>query len=501
MKSFFIYVFLAIMGLFLLSCSGGSSDSKTEYVTETQTVTDTKTVTQEVPIQFPYNYVFSGNVYDGPCKSGGKVYVYTLDMETLEVSGTPAAQTWLLDNHGSYEIPQNVPRWTQVFIEAFCSSEVTGQWMMSYPKTFSAYIDASNDTRNINPLTTIRDPRLKRLYNTTYAYLGTDYEQRFNLSLQQAESETRTYLNLPETPGYDFSAYNIEINNKAGASLMAGNIKFLLNQVYVGDQMNLLINVMDSLAEDGIGDLSIKEDIRLAEMNADIIQIINNTASLFSQIDSTADVPEFYKYLDKDGDGIRNDDDPDSYIELIVDQHEIKGWSRIADTCNLSFDTVNQRFFANPVIFDSTITASKYFTANFASQYMSIYSVNDHGTADTKDDTPDAPLSVFNGEDYVEKIPYNYLQGPYLDASDDSYIVPQSFAAVITGNTIPVGVNLYVVFWSDSGYRPSGLCQSGEFVQFSRNQYSSDGVNWLGSYPDLNPVYGPYNLLKGAWLD
>jgi len=412
---------------------------------------------------------------------------------------------YIANHEGLYDFGSIPDQYYYLFIQAHFHDEIRNT--ISDVMNLHGYIRGSDlGEKHANVLTTIETPIFEKLVKVDYA--AQPMPDKWNNARAEAKTRVLNFFNMPSAPGEELQDGDISGDTKMDQINQAVSVIILNARSTTSQQASLMASVGDSLALSASGDLALKNELLTLAKDIDLVQTNSNIESKFASIglpDKKAN--RYYNHLDHDFDGIRNDDDPDSYVDIIVEAHEIKGHTRISDSCNLSFDTADQRFFANPVVFDSTISTSNYFTANFDSEYMSIYSVDDHGTIDTSDDTPNAPLDIFldatgDAVDYVRRIPADFFTGQYQDASDDTHSVPQSFSASIKNHTIPVGTSVYVVFWSDLGYQPSGLCQSGELVDFSRNQYSADGVSWLGAAPQtLNPVYGRYKLLKGAWLD
>lgn len=455
-------------------------------------------------------YYPSGYAQDGPYLYGADVRFYRQEIGTQGNVGmyqTGAVfQTITNNDYGHYFFDGGITgRFGEVFVDGYMFNEISG--ITSDRKTLNAIIDLEEaGPRNVNPLTTMRTPIQRYLYNNDY--INDVSADRIADSRDEAETRILNFFNMPSIPGQHFEDLDLSGDTKGDAVLTAVNIMLLWDSTNdalrsTADQTQIMTQIAGSLKTDASGNAQLK--LRLAQDGAGladkITDIRDNLESYYHSLGELSfSAPNFWDHLDFDLDGIRNDDDPDSYIEILSETHEIKGHARIADSCNTSFDTSDQRFFAQPFVFDSSISTSKYFTSNFESEYMSIYSVDGKGTVDTSDDTPGLPLTVFSGSSFVPKLPVDFFKDQYVDASDDSYSVPQAFNAVITGHTIPVGTNVYIVFWSDAGYRPTGLCQGGDHP-FSRGQYSSDGVSWIGSAPLNLTLYTRFTLMKAAWLD
>ena len=102
---------------------------------------------------------------DGPCLQGGNVYIYPLITSTLgQIGEFDRFQTTTINDFGKYELPIQLDKdtypYAEVFIDAMCHNEITGGIMNQ--KTLSGIISwNSNESNNINPLTTIRTPVIR----------------------------------------------------------------------------------------------------------------------------------------------------------------------------------------------------------------------------------------------------------------------------------------------------------------------------------------------------
>lgn len=473
---------------------------------------ETKTVYVYGQQEDSQTYYPSGHAQDGPYLYGADVRFYRQDLGTPGNVGlfqTGAVFQTITDNdYGHYFFDGGVTgRFGEVFVDGYMFNEVSG--LTSDRKTLSAIIDLSDTgPKNINPLTHMRTPIMRYLYNNDYINDAT--EDRIANSKNEAEARLLSFFNMPNLPGQNFEDLDLSGDTKGDAVLTAVNIMLLWDSTGdserpVADQLQIMTQIAGSLKADPSGDAQLK--IRLAQDGAGlankIIQIRDNLEGHYHSLGEVSfTAPNFWNHLDFDLDGIRNDDDPDSNIDILVDTHEIKWHQNLTTSCNVYFDTTDNRFFALPFVFPSSISTTKYILSSLEGDYMSIYSVDDNGTVDTSDDTPGSPMAVFaGGATSVVSLPSNFFQDTYQDATGDYHSdLPGRFQANITGHTIPADTNIFIVMWKDSNYRPSGICSSG-LVPFGRNQFSSDGVSWIGATPPQNAPLFRNPWLKIAGLD
>ena len=402
---------------------------------------------------------------DGPCLQGGNVYIYPLVTSTLGQKGEfDRFQTTTINDFGKYELPIELDIDTyphaEVFIDAMYHNEITGAIMNQ--KTLSGIISwNSNESNNINPLTTIRTPIIRWLYldpsSSTY--------QNVSDSIDEAERLIIAYFNMPAlTERFtNMTLQNVDIHD---AVLVAAN-SALLKDKSEGEQNDFMSRISQDIIA---GTTTHRNELLTSLQNLPIVQIKTNLEARYLSLGHVLDAPPFWNIIDSDGDGIRNEDDTDSVVELLERTPIVQKVVNNQIVSNTMFDTDDNKFFAFPIVVDEQ-TTFKHVIGNVSGDHISLRANDDLGDADIHNDTPGTELA------YSSKIPQDFFDSTLKDADENEYNIPNEFSARME-MTIDAG-EYWIVMICDDFCQPSTGSPTG-FVPFSRNLHSADGINWIG---------------------
>ncbi len=458
--------------------SSSSDDTTTESSgTESGTDDGTITVTSE-------NETFSasGYILDGPCLAGADVYIYPLNSVTLAQTGDKY-QGVTTDNFGSYSVPTSINTTTnpyaEVFTDAACHNEVTGQVMTE--KTYRAIVDwKAAEANNVNPHTTATVPRITELF--TNAALTSTYGD-MDASRAQAESEYMSEVYNITGITTSFTDMDLTTVSDANAAHLAMSAIHLYG-LSEAEQTALITSIAYDLEDDGdIDDTDITDTISANSQALDMQQTKTFHVARYAKLGSTIDPIHFWEFIDSDFDGTLNGDDSHPSVDLLSRTPTVLYALNDDVTGTNGFDTDDNKFFAFPFIPTETISFS-YIAVNVDGNRISLYT-----------NVGDSPGVLLIASDH---------HGDYLDSSLDdvgltSYPVPSGVHAAMS-YTMLEDTEYFIVIEGDVNYRPSMGSPSG-LLPFGRNLHSVDGITWIGNGGCCTAPFFSANKIKALFLN
>lgn len=416
-------------------------------------------------------YEISGFVQDGPCLPGGDVKIQMLyDSDLRQVPGELYI-TQTESDFGFYDASRVMRatsyQYALITVTVPCYNEVTNVIMES--KTFRSLVDLdSTGDVNINPLTTLIVDRQLELYRDNQGV----FYQDFDASTIQAEKELlEIYFNVF---GVTDRFSEMSLDNRNGGPLLAANV-ILLEGKEVPKQNALMSNIIASL-RDGDNTSDIIGEIKRASQAINLFEIKKNLENRYNTIGYAMSAPDFWDYIDSDGDGTLNTNDDDNSVEYYLTNGSLKIIKQIGlnESENIEKSSLaGYRYFAMPYVFDNE-TFVRFISVNTTGDYLSVYSNNDGGDGiDATNDQPNVALKTITK---IPNYPFNDIELDDLEGNTYSKL-PNSFSGDINF-TFQSGVKYWIVLWSDNIYQPYVGQFAANFNQHGGRAISSDGTNW-----------------------
>jgi hypothetical protein len=434
-----ILLFLFIFILF--ACSGGGGDSgKTnatvpangggtvEDVTkegsdtgETGEIENTPTIEQKT------RYSLSGKVQKGRCMQDGSVVIQPIDDGNFDQIG--GNFTGYTDDSGYHVSGEYDEEYVELFFSGWCDNELTGN--DGFYK-IDGLIKNNGQPQNINPLTKLRSPIARYLFNDGF---GTTDE-----SIIEAESMILDYLNMPSTDKR-FTEMSIENDGTHDAILQMFAAVSLHNKndAETGD---FIRQVSTGVIEN---DLVLKAEIMSIYDQIPIFDVVNNLKASYGE---NTGIPPIWRL------GFH----PDYYAKLIENSQTVTGSFNIYDSGSCSFDQSTFNMFAIPHVFESWIELSDFIALNIVGD-ISIW---------TKGfDQYDRPGTKILD---IQQLRENLLNGP----------VNLPYNGKLGDHGIVANAQYYVVIRRDENFTLTTSCGGG-LLPFGRKLASQDGgLNWIG---------------------
>lgn len=487
------YIILLLSAILMFSCNEPKDSEEISIVNEDSTTDTSENNTENNESDINDDSATSSStetIYaigygeDGPCLQGGNVYIYPLNTSNLaQIGEYDRFQTTTINDFGKYEIPIDLDTSTypyaEVFIDAMCHNEITGNIMQQ--KTLSGIVSwDSGESNNINPLTTIRTPIIRWLYNDASSSTYNDID----LSIDEAERLIISYFNMPSL-NTRFTNMTLQEADVHDAVLVAAN-SALLSGKSEAEQNDFMSRISQDIIN---GTTTARTELLASLQNLPIAQIKTNLEARYLSLGHTLDTPKFWNIIDSDGDGIINENDSDSVVELLERTPTVKKVINNQIASNTAFDTNDNKFFAFPITIDSQ-TTFKYVIGNVSGDHISIRNNNDMGDADIHNDTVGSEIIS------ADKIPQDFFDATLEDEDGTEYNIPNEFSAKIE-TTLEAG-NYWIVMSCDDFCQPTTGSPTG-LVPFSRNLHSVDGVTWVGH--NQSAVFFRGNKLRIVFTD
>lgn len=229
--------------------------------------------------------VVSGYVQKGQFAAGSQVTIFGLD-EDLVANG----DSWpsnIKDASGSFAVSVvKGSAYMEIRAQGYYFDELSGETSDGI-MTLEAIVDQTSDRVNVNLLTHLVRPRIKRLVAT-----GSTYSQ----ARTQAERELVTTLGYSALD-VSFDQLDITRSREGDALLLA--LACALQCDRTTGEMVALVNALSlDFEEDGTLEESNLAMIETAKSQIDIMQVYENMQEYYSKNNMTeAVVPDFYRYL------------------------------------------------------------------------------------------------------------------------------------------------------------------------------------------------------------
>lgn len=229
--------------------------------------------------------VVSGYVQKGQFAAGSQVTIFGLD-EDLAAKG----DSWpsnIKDASGSFAVSvAKGSAYMEIRAQGYYFDELSGETSDGI-MTLEAIVDQTSDRVNVNLLTHLVRPRIKRLVAE-----GSTYSQ----ARAQAERELVTTLGYS---ALDISFDQLDITrSREGDALLLALACALQCDRTTGEMVTLINALSLDFEEDGSLDESNLAKIETAKSQIDIMQVYENMQEYYSKNNMTeAVVPDFYRYL------------------------------------------------------------------------------------------------------------------------------------------------------------------------------------------------------------
>lgn len=261
----------------------------------------------------------SGAVQKGPFITGTSVTIHPLDAR-LEPTGE-SYQTQISDDLGNFMFPAKISApYAELTAQGYYFNEISGR-LSDSPITLRSIIKLSDGDHNINLLTTLEAGRL--------LHLITNERKSFDGARTTAQNETLACfgITLHNAPASD--RMDISQAGKANAALLA--VSAIMQGARTEAELTeLTANIANDIRDYGqIEQPELQEAVRRSGMAINPDQVRRNLIDRYTALGlPTAAVPDFYDYVDSDGDGQLNGAKPyvilsDNYVQLRSDQEQV----------------------------------------------------------------------------------------------------------------------------------------------------------------------------------
>ena len=227
----------------------------------------------------------SGYVQKGQFATGSQVTIFGLD-ENLAATG----DSWpsnIKDASGSFAVSVvQGPAYMEIRAQGYYFDELSGETSDGM-MTLEAIVDQTSDRVNVNLLTHLVRPRIKKLIAA-----GSSYSQ----ARTQAEGELVTTLGYS---ALDISFDQLDITkSREGDALLLALACALQYERTTGEMVTFINALSLDFEEDGILEESYLAQIEAAKPQIDIMLVYENMQGYYSKNDMTeAVVPDFWRYL------------------------------------------------------------------------------------------------------------------------------------------------------------------------------------------------------------
>lgn len=244
----------------------------------------------------------AGYVQKGPFVVGTSVTVQELTDKLTPTGRTFATQ--IQNDNGNFIIKGNFSEeYAEIIASGYYYNEVAGKLSAS-PITLRTISKLSNkDHVNINILTTLQSPRMQKLINEGKA---------FETAVTQSQMEVLKAFHIEPENGINiFDQLTITQEGTGNAILLA--ISSIMQDDRTEAELSEFISkVANDIQDNGILDAqSLKDAITTSSSHINNVIVQENLRKRFEEIGmSNISIPDFYAYLDSNGDGELNGDKP-----------------------------------------------------------------------------------------------------------------------------------------------------------------------------------------------
>lgn len=238
---------------------------------------DTDTAGKEIEVSI------SGCAQKGQFVKGSQLVAYSLD-DKLVASGHSFPGN-ISDDMGNFTISgkTNYP-FIELRAEGYYFNEVSGQ--LEGPLYLDALLVPSTKSLNINILTTIIKPRIKRLILS-----GVSYEA----AVEKAQDEFLSAMGYDDLQLSDFSQMDITKSSDSNAFLLALACVLQVNRSSA--QTSSLIQILAMDMEDGLLEPDVLPILKDSAKEVNASEVCTNLNTFYQNKGITASIPEFWKFL------------------------------------------------------------------------------------------------------------------------------------------------------------------------------------------------------------
>lgn len=244
----------------------------------------------------------AGYVQKGPFVTGTSVTIHELTDQLIPTGKSFAAQ--IKDDSGSFKVSGEFSEsYAEIVANGFYFNEVTNR-LSGSPITLRTLSNLSGkENVNINILTTLQLPRMQKLIADG---------KTFKEAVAQSQKEVLKAFSIEqESAGNSFDQWTIAQKGEDNAILLAIS-SIMQDRRSEAELSELIAKVANDIEDNGVLDAqNLKESITLSSASIDNNQVQKNLYERFVALGMTdVSIPDFYGYLDSDGDGVLNNKKP-----------------------------------------------------------------------------------------------------------------------------------------------------------------------------------------------
>lgn len=244
----------------------------------------------------------AGYVQKGPFVTGTSVTIHELTDQLIPTGKSFAAQ--IKDDSGSFKVSGEFSEsYAEIIANGFYFNEVTNR-LSGSPITLRTLSNLSGkENVNINILTTLQLPRIQKLIADG---------KTFKEAVAQSQKEVLKAFSIEqESAGNSFDQWTIAQKGEDNAILLAIS-SIMQDHRSEAELSELIAKVANDIEDNGVLDAqNLKESITLSSASIDNNQVQKNLYERFVALGMTdVSIPDFYGYLDSDGDGVLNNKKP-----------------------------------------------------------------------------------------------------------------------------------------------------------------------------------------------
>ena len=227
----------------------------------------------------------TGSAQKGPFTKGSQITAFPLD-ETLTATGQSFPGT-IIDNLGNFRINGNCSDpYLELRADGYYYSEFHGT-VSDAPLYLEALVSPNSDKVNLNLLTTIINPRVKKLILDGASY---------DAAVSQAQNEFAISMGVKADPKIDFDELSIVGSSDMDALLLA--ISCLMEQGRTTGQVSAFIQEMAFDFEDGEMSKTTLDKLNEYYDCIPVASVVTNLTEYYkSNGVEDVTIPDFYKYV------------------------------------------------------------------------------------------------------------------------------------------------------------------------------------------------------------
>lgn len=275
---------------------------------------DNDSETSAIPVNL------SGHVQKGPFVTSTSIKSQELD-DNLNPTGK-VFETQIEKDNGSFTMKGELnSRYVEIIANGYYYNEVSGQ-LSSAPITLRSLSEITNkESLNVNVLTSLQSQRMKTLIKN-----GMKLEE----AAQQSQREVLGAFGIEQEDIVSFDQMDISKKGDANAILLAIS-SILQGDRTEGELTELIAKITADIQADGtLNEESLKRDLAESAARLNNLRIQANLRKRYEKLGmKDVAVPDFYGYLDSDGDGVLNNKKPYLMLEKTALTWEAE---QVADT-------------------------------------------------------------------------------------------------------------------------------------------------------------------------